>query len=101
MQIISQQISPSQTTTCNTLQIRIERLSLERSRLLDEWSLAMKRAYHVPACDRHDVLQVVGDRYSELVDAVESHITVLKCCRGEFPPRLEHLLLRTGRQAIH
>ena len=101
MQITFNQISPSQQMTCNDLQNRIERLKMERTRLLDEWSLAMKRAYHVPVCDRQDVLQVLGERYSDLVDAVESHITILKVSRGEFPPRIQHLLLRTGRQGIH
>jgi hypothetical protein len=99
--MMSTQISQSEKTICSTLQTRIERLRLEKTRLLDEWSQAMKRAYHVPVCDRQDVLHVVGQRYSDLVDAVESHITILKCCRGEFPPRIEHLLLRTGRQEIH
>jgi hypothetical protein len=39
MQMTSKQISPSQQMACNTLQNRIERLKMERTRLLDEWSL--------------------------------------------------------------
>ena len=95
------QISPGQEMPWNTLQGRIERLKQEKVRLLDEWRQAMRRAYHVPSPYRHDVLQVVGERYSDLVDAVESHIRTLKASRGGFPPRIEHLLLHTGRQVIH
>ncbi len=92
--------SPSTQEAGNTLQDRIERLKKEKVRLLDEWDQAMKRAYRVPAPHRHHVLQTVGKRYSDLVDAIESHITALKASRGEFPPRIERLLLRTGRQGI-
>ncbi len=92
--------TPWQEAT-NALQRRIERLEQEKIRLLDEWSLAMKRAYRVPLPHRQVALQTVGQRYSDLVDAVESHIMTLKASRGEFPPRIEHLLLRTGRQGIH
>jgi regulator of PEP synthase PpsR (kinase-PPPase family) len=80
----------------STLQDRIEQMKQEKAQLLDEWSQAMKRAYHVPVPYRRDVLHAVGRRYGDLVDAVESHITTLKASRGEFAPRLERLLLRTG-----
>jgi len=89
-----------QDETWDARQDRIARLKQEKSRLLDEWSQAMKRAYHVPAPYRHDVLLAVGKRYSTLVDAIESHITTLKTSIGEFPPRMEHLLPRTGRYGI-
>ncbi len=98
--MISSQVFPCQRKAWNTLQDRIERLKQEKARLLDEWSLAMKRAYHTPTPYRHDVLRAVGDKYSDLIDVVESHIITLKASRGEFPSRLEHLLLRTGRQGI-
>ena len=90
----------SQNKTWDALQDRIARLKQEKIRRLDEWRQAMKRAYHVPAPYRHDVLLAVGKRYSALVDAVESHITILKTSIGEFPPRIEHLLLRTGRHGM-
>lgn len=85
----------------NAFQNRIERLKQEKVRLMDEWSEAMKRAYRVPVSHRHDVLQTVGQRYSALVDAIESHITTLKASKGEFSSRIEHLLLKTGRQNIN
>jgi hypothetical protein len=89
-----------QDETWDARQDRIARLKQEKSRLLDEWSQAMKRAYHVPVPYRHDVLLAVGKRYSTLVDAIESHITTLKTSIGEFLPRMEHLLLRTGRYGM-
>lgn len=98
--MMPRQISPSPKKIRNTLQVRIERLKQEKVRLLDEWSQAMKLAYDVPILYRHDVVQVVGEKYSDLVDAVESHITILKVSRGEFSPRIEHLLLRTGRPGL-
>lgn len=90
-----------QKKSWNALQHRIERLKQEKVRLLDEWSLATKRVYCVPTPYRNDALQTVGNRYSDLVDAVEAQITTLKTFRGEFTPRIEWLLIRTGRQGIH
>jgi len=87
--------------TWNVLQTRIERLNREKVRLLDEWSQATKQVYRAPIPYRYDALQTVGNRYSDLVDAVDAHITTLKATRGEFTPRIEHLLLRTGRLGIH
>ncbi|OQY25098.1 MAG: hypothetical protein B6I34_02830 [Anaerolineaceae bacterium 4572_32.1] len=81
----------------NDLQARIERLKREKKRLLDEWELAVKQIYHAPAPYRYDALQTVGDRYADLVDVIEGQITTLKISRGEFTPRIERLLMRTGR----
>jgi hypothetical protein len=63
-----------QVKTWNTLQGRIEQLQQEKVRLLDEWGLAMKRAYGAPPPDRHDAIQTVGKKYSDLIDALEAHI---------------------------
>lgn len=95
--MMPRQAPPSQEKTWNTLPDRIERLKLVKVCLLDEWSQAMKQAYRAPLSDRHDVLQVVEKRYSDLVDVVESHIMTLKASTNEFSPRIERLLLRTGR----
>ena len=99
--MLLRQASPSQDKIGDSLQDRIERLNQEKTRLLDEWSQAMKRAYHVPPPYRHDAVMAVGQRYSGLVDAVEDHVITLKASAGEFPLRMEHLLLRTGRQRVH
>lgn len=95
--MMPRQASLSRDGTWEALQDRIARLTQEKARLLDEWSQAMKRAYHVPIPYRHDVLLVVGQRYSSLVDAVESHITTLKTSIGEPSPRMDHLLPRAER----
>jgi hypothetical protein len=71
------QISPSQEKLWNSLQCRIDRLNQEKVRLLDEWAQAMKRVYLVPACYRYDAIQVVDERYSDLIDAIESHIRTI------------------------
>jgi hypothetical protein len=72
------QISPSQEKLWNSLQCRIDRLDQEKVRLLDEWAQAMKRIYLVPACYRYDAIQVVDERYSDLIDAIESHIRTIE-----------------------
>ncbi|MFZ5916003.1 MAG: hypothetical protein ACOYZ7_03645 [Chloroflexota bacterium] len=87
--------------TWNVLQVRIERLMQEKVRLLDEWSKATKQAYLAPVPYRYDAIKNVGHRYSDLVDAVDAHINTLRAARGEFPSRIEQVLLRTGRQGIH
>lgn len=71
------QISPSREKLWNSLQCRIDRLNQEKVRLLDEWAQAMKRVYLVPASYRYDVIQVVDERYSDLIDAIESHIRTI------------------------
>ena len=95
--MMPKQISPVQGEARNTLQDRIDRLNQTKIHLFNEWDQAMKRAYHVPASHRHNVLQIVGKRYSELIDTIETHVTILKSSGGEFPSRIEHLLLRTDR----
>jgi len=90
-----------QEDSFNTLQARIERLAQAKIRLLDEWSLAMKQIYCVPAPDRDDALRIVGDRYSDAIDALEAHITTLKTTRGDSTPRIERLLMDTGRPGTH
>lgn len=85
----------------NSLQARIERLMQEKVRLLDEWSEASKRAYCAPPPYRHDAFQKVGAKYSDLVDTLDAHIDTLKASNGDFTPRIERLLMRTGRQSIY
>jgi len=98
--MLSREASLSCNKTYINLQNRIVRLNQEKTRLLNEWSQAMKLAYHVPIPYRQDVLLAVGQKYSSLVDAVESHVTTLKASICEPPPGIEHLLLRTGREGI-
>jgi uncharacterized protein YukE len=93
-------VAPVDQSTWNSLQARIERLMEEKVRLLDEWSEASKRAYCAPTPYRHDAFQKVGDKYSDLVDTLDAHINTLKANNGDFTPRIERLLMRTGRQSI-
>jgi hypothetical protein len=86
-----------QEDSFNALQTRIERLAQAKIRLLDEWSLAMKRIYPVPGPDRDDALRIVGDRYGDAIGVLEAHIMTLKTTRGDATPRIEHLLMHTGR----
>jgi hypothetical protein len=82
-------------TTWNALQNRIDQLEQEKVRLLVEWDHAMKRVHCAPPPYRHDALQTVRDKYSDLVDALEAHITTLQASRGEFTPRIDRLLTQT------
>ena len=72
------QVAVVQERTWNTPQARIERLTQEKIRLFKEWRQAINRAYFAPAPYCYDAVHTLVNRYRELVDAVQAHITMLE-----------------------